>query len=229
MIAPAMTDLALLDWDRAEILLLDMDGTVLDLQFDNHFWAETLPAHYAERQGMSVDEAKAELQPRFRAAEGRLDWYCIEYWSRELGLDVLALKQAHAHGIRVLDGAEPFLTAQLAAGRRLWLVTNAHPQTLALKLAQTHIGRYFERCLSSHALGHAKEETGFWPRFADQCPVAAEACMMIDDNQSVLEAARTFGIGQQLRITCPDSRRPAHEAPHHMPAVTGLGALLDCE
>lgn len=214
-----------LDWHRAEILLLDMDGTVLDLRFDNHFWTQALPAHYAEQRGLDPEVAKSQLTPLFTAIQGQLDWYCVEYWSRELGLDVMALKRELADDIALLPGAEQFLQAQQAAGRRLWLVTNAHPQTLALKLERTGIDTYFERCLASHELGHAKEDARFWQAFDALCPVAAEASVMIDDNLSVLRAAGEHGIGQRVQITRPDSgeNRPREPAPE----LLGVPALSD--
>ncbi len=30
-------------WSRIDVVCLDMDGTVLDLRFDNRFWLEMLP------------------------------------------------------------------------------------------------------------------------------------------------------------------------------------------
>ena len=27
-----------IDWTQLDTILLDMDGTLLDLEFDNHFW-----------------------------------------------------------------------------------------------------------------------------------------------------------------------------------------------
>ncbi len=229
MIALTMNSASLIDWRRAEVLLLDMDGTVLDLNFDNHFWTRAIPQHFAELRGMALQEAVDELLPRFRAAEGRLDWYCVNYWSRELGLDVMGLKQSYAADIAPLPGAEAFLAEQRAAGRRLWLVTNAHPETLRLKLQQVSIGDYFEQQVSSHELGFPKEDARFWSAFARLCPVPAERCVMFDDNHSVLRAAQVHGIGQVVRITRPDTRLPAvsfDPGEHGMLAVAGLEDLL---
>lgn len=30
-------------WKEIDTVLLDMDGTLLDLNFDNHFWKEFVP------------------------------------------------------------------------------------------------------------------------------------------------------------------------------------------
>ena len=34
---------AIIDWTRIDTILLDMDGTLLDLGFDNFFWREHVP------------------------------------------------------------------------------------------------------------------------------------------------------------------------------------------
>ncbi|HBT55971.1 MAG TPA: haloacid dehalogenase, partial [Pseudomonas sp.] len=34
----------MLNWNAIDTVLLDMDGTLLDLHFDNHFWLEHMPA-----------------------------------------------------------------------------------------------------------------------------------------------------------------------------------------
>ena len=102
---------------------------------------------------MTLEQARAELAPRFRACEGTLDWYCIDYWSRELELDIAALKRAEAHRIRWLPGAREFLARVRALGKRLVLVTNAHPTTLAIKDARTQVISHFDAGFSSHAFG----------------------------------------------------------------------------
>ncbi len=101
----------MLDWDRIDTVLLDMDGTVLDLHFDSRFWMHEVPAGYGRARGWSRDEAWSVLQPRLKAMEGTLQWYCIDHWSRELDLDVLSMKHDLAHLIRFRDGARNFLRA----------------------------------------------------------------------------------------------------------------------
>ena len=62
-------------WERVETVLLDMDGTLLDLQFDNHFWREHVPRRFAERHGLDPDSARAQVYAHYRRVEGTLDWY----------------------------------------------------------------------------------------------------------------------------------------------------------
>ena len=94
------------DWDHIDTVLLDLDGTLLDLVYDNHFWLEIVPEAYAAARMTTVDVARTELAPRFRACEGTLPWYCIEHWSRELGLDIV-----QSFGIGIIGHLDDQLTA----------------------------------------------------------------------------------------------------------------------
>ena len=76
-----------------------MDGTLLDLGYDKHFWGEYLPRRFADSRGIPVEEAHRLMRPIFESTAGTLDWYCVNYWSRALSLDIVALKRATRHEI----------------------------------------------------------------------------------------------------------------------------------
>ena len=76
------------DWEGVDTVLLDMDGTLLDLRFDNWFWLTLIPSRFAAANGLTLEEAQALLVPKFTNVAGTLRWYCVEYWTRELGLDI---------------------------------------------------------------------------------------------------------------------------------------------
>src|SRR5882757_9512649 len=138
------------DWQRIHTVLLDMDGTLLDLRFDNYFWAELVPLRYGEARGMALHEAQAELRPRFAARQGTLAWYCTDHWSRDLGMNVAALKHEAREHIRYLPGAEEFLQVVRQLAREVILVTNAHLDAFAVKAQTTGLGQYFDQVVSSH-------------------------------------------------------------------------------
>ena len=148
-------------WENIDSVFLDMDGTLLDLNFDNHFWLDFVPQRYAERNGLTPDEAKTILLPKFRAMEGRLEWYCLDYWSERLDFDIPAMKSEISGLIAVLPHVIEFLDAVRAIGKRVVLVTNAHRKSLGLKLDKTRLQVFFDAIVSSHDLGIPKEEPGF--------------------------------------------------------------------
>jgi putative hydrolase of the HAD superfamily len=197
-----------LPWNDIQTVFLDMDGTLLDLPFDNHFWLEHVPLRYAQRHALTVDAAKQLLYPRFRSVEGTIDWYCVDYWSRELGLDITALKHELGHLIRVHPHVVEFLRALRATGRRVALLTNAHHKVIDLKMNSTGLGEQFDHLICAHTFRVPKEDPRFWPRLAARDRFRTDSTLFVDDSLPVLRAARDFGV-RHLRAVClPDSKAP---------------------
>jgi len=195
-------------WNAVRTVLLDMDGTLLDLHYDNHFWLEHVPQRYAEKNALPLADAKTELLERYKKAEGTLDWYCVDYWSRELDLDIPQLKEEVDHLIAVHPHVLEFLRAVRATGRRLVLVTNAHGKALALKFRRTQLGHHFDAVVCAHDLGVPKENVDFWKKMQRVQPFAKESALLVDDSLPVLRAARAYGVAQLLAVRRPDSRLP---------------------
>jgi len=224
---PAMMQGAhpIIDWSAVRTLFLDMDGTLLDLHFDNHFWIEHVPLCWGEKHGFDLETAKAELHPRFQAVEGTLNWYCVDHWSAELEMDILELKRDLLHLIRMLPDVPEFLRYVRSLGKRVVLLTNAHGAVLELKMELTELSGYFDALISSHQLGIPKEGPGFWEALRAIEPFEYPHAALLDDSRRVLEAARGAGIGQVVAMRRPDSRYPPRDMPG-FPAVTRLSELI---
>ena len=92
MISAAESVASLPRWEAIDTVLLDMDGTLLDLRFDNYFWLHLVPERYAAKHDLTLEEARAVLAPMFAGKQGTLDWYCTDFWSRALSLDIAGMK-----------------------------------------------------------------------------------------------------------------------------------------
>ncbi len=208
----------MIDWNQIESVFLDLDGTLLDLHFDNHFWLEYVPKCYAEEHSLELDESHRVLGEKYSAAYGSLNWYCVEYWSRELKLDIRELKHQVREKIAIRPHVEEFLESLHMHGKRVVLVTNAHPVTVEIKMEQTRLDRYFNRIISSHELHLPKEDLEFWHKLQQHEDFDREKTLFIDDNFNVLDAAREYGVAHLLAIRQPDSQQDEKEH-HHYPLL----------
>lgn len=214
-----------LPWEAIDSVFLDMDGTLLDLHFDNHFWLEHVPMCWARDRGVDLEEARERLLEKMRRVEGTLQWYCVDYWSRELGLDIPELKREVEHLIRVLPHVDGFLRRARDAGKRLVLVTNAHGKVVSLKSGRTGIDRHFDSVIISHELGYPKEDPRFWESLRAVERFDPRRSLLVDDSLPVLRSARAFGIRHVVAASRPDSRRPAREV-RDFPAIDSFEELM---
>ncbi|MBS5839428.1 MAG: GMP/IMP nucleotidase [Pseudomonas sp.] len=196
-----------LPWRDIDTVLLDMDGTLLDLHYDNHFWLEHLPQRYAELHGISRAMAELELMPLFERNAGQLKWYCLDFWSAELKIPVRELKLETADLIALRPDADTFLAAIKKAGKRVILITNAHRDSLSLKLERIELAPYFERLISSHDYGFPKESPQFWDALHADIGFDPARSLFIDDTLPILRSARDYGVRYLLAVKQPDSKK----------------------
>jgi len=196
-------------WPAVDTVLLDMDGTLLDKHFDDYFWEQYVPEHYSLKHNLTVEEAKTELLNRYRSVESTLDWTDLDYWTKELGLDISELKIRINHLIDVHPYVTTFLRFCRTIGKKVCLVTNAHPKTLAIKLEKTDIGPLFDTIICADDIGLAKEEPQFWDRLQQKLHFDKTRTMLADDTEKVLISAQQFGIAQLIFVARSSSRKPA--------------------
>ncbi|MCP5181430.1 MAG: GMP/IMP nucleotidase [Pseudomonadales bacterium] len=198
----------MIHWQSIDTVLFDMDGTLLDLRYDNHVWNELLPRHYSAVHGVATSDASDRLTSHMRDIAGSIQFYCLDYWARHTQLDLMAPHREATHLIRWRPNAQPFVRAVRASGRRAFLVTNAHRNSIDIKHLHSGVGHELDIVVSSHDYGEPKESQGFWRALMAAHPFDPARTLFIDDNHQVLDAARRFGIGQVLSIQQPDSSRP---------------------
>ncbi|MCK5340112.1 MAG: HAD hydrolase-like protein [Desulfobulbaceae bacterium] len=195
-------------WKDIDTVLLDMDGTLLDRHFDDYFWHTYVPETFSIVHDITVEAARAQLLARYKKEEGTLAWTDLDFWSRELGLDIPALKMKVDQLIQVHPYVLDFLKFCQEIGKGVFLVTNAHSKTLDIKIKKTAIGSYFDRIICSQEVGVAKEDPVFWQRIEKMIHYDPNRTMLADDTENVLISAEEHGIKYPIYVARPSSTTP---------------------
>ena len=212
-------------WSEIDTVLLDMDGTLLDKHFDDYFWEQYVPEHYSLKHDMPVDQAKQLLLERYRSVEDTLDWTDLDYWSGRLGLDIPGLKRRINHLIKVHPYVPRFLRFCRTRNKEVVLVTNAHPKTLAIKLAKTGIEEMFDRIVCADEIGLAKEQPPFWEALEQKLGYTRTRTMLADDTEKVLVTADQYGMGLCIFVARSSSRKPVRWS-RRFPAIEYFAELI---
>ncbi len=213
-------------WNDITWVLLDMDGTLLDKHFDDYFWETLVPEEYARRQGMELALARDLVFARYQREEGTLNWTDIDFWSRELDLDIPALKEGIRHLIEVHPDTEDFLKFLRLKQKKVALVTNAHYKTISLKMNHTGLVGYFDEVVSSFDLGTPKEEVRFWEVLQEKLGFDPAQVLLVDDNAEALAAARAFGIRYPYFKAKSSSRQEAESHPD-FPSIASFYEVME--
>ena len=200
-------------WENITWVLLDMDGTLLDKHYDDYFWETLVPQEYARRRGLTLAAAQDEVYTRYQREEGTLQWCDLDFWTRELELDIPALKESIRHLIEVHPDTEDFLKFLGELNKRVVLVTNAHWKTLDLKMNHVGLLSYFAEVISAFDLGVPKEDLRFWEILRERLHFDPSQAVLVDDNADVLATARTYGIQHLLFKAKSSSQLPPEPHP----------------
>jgi putative hydrolase of the HAD superfamily len=199
------------DWSNVDTVFLDMDGTLLDLRYDNKVWNDLLPTAYSARHDMSIDTARKHLLSHMQDIRGSIEFYSFDYWAEFTRLDIVDLHRAATALVAYRPGAEAFLGWLNETQRRSIIATNAHRDSLMVKDEHSDICSRVHAVVSSHDYQAPKESRRFWQCLLDEQGFDAERTVFIDDTESVLHAAAEFGIRYNLGIRTPDSARPTRD------------------
>ncbi|WP_428241227.1 GMP/IMP nucleotidase [Gynuella sp.] len=221
----------MIKWEQVDWVFLDMDGTLLDLHFDNHFWLNLVPEQLAHRDfnhlpfDQAIDASRAAVYERYQSVQGTLDWYSTEYWNQTLQLPIMELSQQQQHRIRYRYDSEQFLKWLKQQNMQVVILTNAHPDNLHLKHQVTGLLDYVDMAISAHQVKYPKENPLFWPALSQHLPFDPNRTLLIDDNESVLSTAVAAGIAQVLCISQPDTTQQSRIIPD-FPAITCFHEII---
>ena len=202
-------------WDSIETFFLDMDGTLLDLSYDNYFWHEHIPSIYAKKNNISYKKAKIKLEKMYKNKKNTLEWYSLDYWGEilEINLDNELLQTKNK--IKIFPGVVEFLKSIKERKIKIILLTNCPRKMLNVKLTQTRLWGFFDKIISSEDYGYAKETNEFWHNLKKNIKFKKGSSVFIDDSQNVLDCSYENGIKNIFCINIPDSNKDKQEIKRH--------------
>ena len=206
-------------WDQIDCVFLDMDGTLLDKYYDDYFWEHFVPEVYAAKNQVDIADARKLLLKTYQSVENTLQWTDLHYWSDRLGLDIVALKREISHLVNIHPHIIDYFKHMQKMEKKLYLVTNAHPKALKVKMEQVPIENWFQRLICSEEVGIAKEQPEFWHKLQHLLPYDKERTLFADDTEKVLHSAREYGIQHLIHIAKPSSRLPVKFSVHYQSIV----------
>ena len=86
------------DWTQVDQVLLDMDGTLLDLAFDNNFWGQRIHEKYASIHKISIEQTVEKFEPLVQSVAGTLSWYSTDFWSQQWATALLGSRESILKG-----------------------------------------------------------------------------------------------------------------------------------
>ncbi|MBF7682477.1 HAD hydrolase-like protein [Acinetobacter sp. B5B] len=187
------------------VYMFDMDGTLLDLAYDDLIWNVKVPQSYMTTHDICADQTYAFIDQCYQQHQRTLRWYSTQFWSHTLKLNIFEIYKQYAEHICTRPHCIELLSQLKQKNYECWLVTNADVKTLTLKLEKTQIAPYFKHIISSEQIGYAKEDINFWHTLHTRFPFCIQDSVFIDDTTAVLHQAQQFGLKNLWSIAHPSS------------------------
>ena len=177
-------------------ILSDLDGVILDLNYDMRFWKDWLPDTLALETGKSSAEVKADIKSMMGEQEASLNCYDLNYWDELLGIDSLEIIKNQEERCSFLKGSEEALKKISSLSNPKYILTNGDPRLFDFKSESANFLDYFDSHICSMHLGYAKEQKEFWTLASRYLKVDLRHSIFIDDSFKVVNSAVNAGVGQ---------------------------------
>jgi len=168
-----------------QIISFDMDGTLVESEYTDWVWHHGIPSLYAEKVGLSFQEAKDFVMGEYRkVGEASIEWYDIKYWFRlfQLKMGWKALMKRYVDKINVYPDVNRLLD-RLRDQFRLVLTSNAGREFIDVEMEVTGLDRYFDRIFSATSdFQEVKKTPCFYRRICEISEVKPEEMVHVGDH-----------------------------------------------
>lgn len=201
--------------NRVNIFSFDLDGTLVELEFNLLVWHEGIPRLFAEKHGLDFDAAYSRVRAEYdRVGDGGLSWYNIRYWFDFFGLSgtYQELFQRYRGRIRAYPEVKKVLESLTGQGYELVLTTNSAREFLTVELEETGLAPFFSKIFSATSdFKMVKKVPEFYQQIVDMLGAGTEDIVHVGDHWKFdYLAPREAGIASYF-IDRDESREHAPE------------------
>jgi putative hydrolase of the HAD superfamily len=181
-----------------KMISFDLDGTLIDWTFADSLWFKGISKVYAERWGLSQEEALQEIRRRYDGVGlERTEWYDINYWWKEFDLrgSWRDLVEQCKRDVRTYPEVHEVIE-KLHQRFKLIIITNGMRELSEVEVEQAGLKNYFDRVFSATSdFGIVKKTGEFYSKIMKTIGVSPDEIVHIGDNW-VFDylAAREAGI-----------------------------------
>ena len=183
--------------------MLDIDGVLLDQNFDNLFWGELVPLELSKVQNISIEKAKNEIYKTAEKVKGTMPWYELKFWESKYNLNLVNVALNNSTKITFLPKAEDTLKKLADLDKRIILMTNCDRRLLNIKASIVSFMKYVDGCVSCVEIGAVKENQDFWGPAFKLFNIHAEKSLFVDDNIKIVNSAIKAGIYNSFQVLEP--------------------------
>ena len=182
-------------------ILSDLDGVILNLDYDIKFWESWLPEHVANQSNQNLEEIKIKIQAEIDTQRGTLNFYDLNYWDDLLNVDCMEIIREQEEKCSFLEGSYEALQRLSTLKNPKYILTNGDPRIQEYKAETQNFLEFFNSIFYSMHVGYPKESKEFWTLARHNLNLDFEDTIFIDDDLKVVTAAAKAGIKQVAWIT----------------------------
>ncbi len=177
---------------KIKVISFDLDGTLVDKNFDEAIWYKEVPKAYAAKHRISFDMARERVVREYEKESNKdHNWVDIEYWFNYFGItDWKKVIEDLRHMVKVYDEAIPVLK-ELRKKYKLVIITQADCKFIEVKMEVENLKDYFDDVFSTTSDFKELKKT----------------------EEIFNEIVKRLGVGKDEIIHLGDSRRFDYETP----------------
>ena len=182
-------------------IISDLDGVILNLDYDIKFWESWLPEHVASQSNQSLEKIKTKIRAEINTQRGTLNFYDLNYWDDLLNVDCIKIIKEQEEKCSYLEGSFEALQRLSTLKNPMHILTNGDPRVQEYKAETQNFLEFFDSIFYSMHVGYPKEKKEFWALARCNLNIDFEDAIFIDDDSKVTTAAAKAGIKQVILIT----------------------------